>query len=83
MTEPQTVACKPDAPEVSGSLDRLVRQVMESGEGRPQTYREWSHMSTCGLVPPDDRPEEIKVRELILEGKLPNGRAEMPRPKGK
>ena len=52
-----------------GSLDGMVRQLLL--KGRPQTYREWSHMATCGLVPPDDRPEEAKVRELILEGKLP------------
>jgi len=58
---------KPQTPVRS---THLVRQ-REYGF-RPLTYREWSHMSTCGLTAPDNRPEAEKRAELIREGKLPN-----------
>ena len=37
---------------------------------RPQTFREWSNMATCGLTPPDNRSEFRKIRELLREGKM-------------
>jgi len=64
----KTPDSKKDA--VGVSMVRLVRQAKYYP--RPQTFKEWCHMSSCGATSPDSRSEFRKIRELIREGSLPN-----------